>query len=82
MQIKLIGFDTRNGLRLLKNLLKVEKELKCKFIITKISSKNRDKYGIRVTPTLMIDNDVVSSGNVLSDREIKNLLKEKLILEY
>lgn len=82
MQIKLIGFDTKNGLKLLKNIEKVEKELKCKLNISKISSKNRDKYGIRVTPTLMIDNDVVASGNILSDREIKNILKDKLVIEY
>lgn len=81
MQIKIIGFDTKNGLRLLKNLEKVEKELKCKFNISKISSKNRDKYGIRITPTLIIENDVVASGNILSDREIKNIIKAKLIPE-
>lgn len=81
MKIKIIGFDTKNGLRLLKNLEKVEKELKCKFNISKISSKNRDKYGIRITPTLIIENDVVASGNILSDREIKNIIKAKLIPE-
>lgn len=81
MQIKIIGFDTKNGVRLLKNLEKVEKELKCKFNIAKISSKNRDKYGIRVTPTLIIEDDVVSNGNILTDREIKNIIKDKLVPE-
>jgi len=81
MQIKIIGFDTKNGLRLLKNIEHAEKELKCKFNITKISSKNRDKYGIRVTPTLIIEEDVVSSGNILTIREIKNIVKERLIPE-
>ena len=81
MQIKIIGFDTKNGLRLLKNLEKVEKELKCKFNISKIASKNRDKYGIRVTPTLIIEDDIVASGNVLTDREIKNIVKAKLVPE-
>lgn len=81
MQIKIIGFDTKNGLRLLKNLEKVEKELKCRFNISKISSKNRDKYGIRVTPTLIIEEDIVASGNVLTEREIKNIIKDKLVPE-
>ncbi len=81
MQIKIIGFDTKNGVKLLKNISKVEKELKCKFNISKISAKNRDKYGIRITPTLIIDDDIVSSGNILTDREIKNIIKTKLEVE-
>ena len=81
MDIKIIGFDTKNGTRLLKNIEKAEKELKCKLNISKISSKNRDKYGIRVTPTLIIDNDIVSSGNILTDREIKNIIKNKIQVE-
>ena len=81
MQIKIIGFDTKNGVRLLKNLEKVLKELKCNFNISKIASKNRDKYGIRITPTLIIDQEIVSSGNILTEREIKNFIKERLVLE-
>ena len=82
MEIKIIGFDSKNGLKLLKNIERVEKELKCKFNISKISTNNRDKYGIRVTPTLIIEDSVVSSGNVLTDREIKNIIKERLVEEY
>ena len=81
MQIKIIGFDTKNGTKLLKNLEKALKELECKFNISKISSKNRDKYGIRITPTLIIEESVVASGNILTEREIKNIIKEKLLLE-
>lgn len=81
MQIKIVGFDTKNGLRLLKNLEKAEKELKCKLNISRIASKNRDKYGIRVTPTLIIDEDIVASGNILTEREIKNIIKTKLVPE-
>ena len=80
MEIKLIGVDSKNGMRLLKNIEKVEKEIKCKFNILKIASKNRDKYGIREVPALMIENDLVSKGCVLTEREIKNIIKEKLEL--
>ena len=80
MEIKVIGVDSRNGIKILRNISKVEKEMKCKFNILKIASKNRDKYGIREVPTLIIENDIVSRGNVLSDREIKNIIKEKLEL--
>lgn len=80
MEIKIIGVDSKNGMRLLKNIEKIEKEMKCKFNILKIASKNRDKYGIREVPALMIENDLVSKGCVLTEREIKNIIKEKLEL--
>lgn len=80
MEIKVIGVDSKNGIKILRNISKVEKEMKCKFNILKIASKNRDKYGIREVPTLIIENDIVSRGSVLSDREIKNIIKEKLEL--
>ena len=80
MNIKIIGFDTKNGVKLLKNLEKAVKELKCPSNISKIASKNRDRYGIKITPTLIIEDDVIASGNILTDREIKNLIKEKLSL--
>lgn len=80
MEIKLIGVDSKNGIRLLKNIEKVEKELKCKFNILKIASKNRDKYGIRELPALIIENNVISKGCVLTEREFKNIIKERLEL--
>ncbi len=80
MNIKIIGFDTKNGVKLLKNLEKAVKELKCPSNISKIASKNRDRYGIKITPTLIIEDDVIASGNILTDREIKNIIKEKLSL--
>lgn len=80
MEIKLIGVDSKNGMRLLKNIEKTEKEMKCKFNILKIASKNRDKYGIREVPALIIENELVSKGCILTEREIKNIIKEKLEL--
>ena len=80
MEIKLIGVDSKNGMKLLKNITKVEKEMKRDFNVIKIASKNRDKYGIREVPALMIENDLVSKGCVLTEREIKNVIKEKLEL--
>ena len=80
MEIKIIGVDSKNGMKLLRNVSKVEKEMKCKLNVLKIASKNRDKYGIREVPTLIVENDIVSRGSVLSDREIKNIIKEKIEL--
>lgn len=78
MEIKIIGVDSKNGIKLIKNIEKVEKEMKLKFNVSKVSSKNRDKYGIREVPALMIDNDIISKGSVLTEREIKNIIKEKM----
>jgi len=78
MEIKVIGVDSKNGIKLIKNIEKVEKEMKLKFNVSKVSSQNRDKYGIREVPALIIDNDIISKGCVLTEREIKNIIKEKM----
>ena len=78
MEIKVIGVDSKNGIKLMKNIEKVEKEMKLKFNVSKVSSQNRDKYGIREVPALMIDDDIISKGCILTEREIKNIIKEKM----
>lgn len=65
-----------NGMKILKNLSKVERELDMEFNIEKIDSTYKKKYNINVIPALMIEDKVVSTGNVLTDREIKNYVKE------
>lgn len=78
MEIKVIGVDSKNGIKLMKNIERVEKEMKLKFNVSKVSSQNRDKYGIREVPALMIDDDIISKGCILTEREIKNIIKEKM----
>lgn len=78
MEIKVIGVDSKNGIKLMKNIEKVEKEMKLKFNVSKVSSQNRDKYGIREVPALIIDDDIISKGCILTEREIKNIIKEKM----
>ena len=63
-------------MKILKNLSKVERELNLEFNIEKIDSIYKKKYNINVIPALMIEDKVVSTGNVLSDREIKTYVKE------
>ena len=65
-----------NGMKILKNLSKVERELDMEFNIEKIDSTYKKKYNINVIPALMIEDKVVSTGNVLTDRGIKNYVKE------
>lgn len=78
IQLKVVGADCSNGMKILKNIGKVERELDCEMNVEKISSKEKEKYNIRVVPTLIINDTVVSNGNVLSDREIKNIIKQYL----
>ncbi len=72
----MIGADCSNGMKIIKNLNKVERELDIPLHIQKISGKDRKKYQIQVIPTLIIENKVVSHGSVLSEREIKNYIKQ------
>lgn len=65
-----------NGMKILKNLSKVERELDMEFNIEKIDSIYKKKYNINVIPALIIEDKVVSTGNVLTDRKIKNYIKE------
>ena len=76
VNIKVIGANCSNGMKILKNLSKVERELDMEFNIEKIDSTYKKKYNINVISTLMIEDKVVSTGNVLTDREIKNYIKE------
>ena len=76
VNIKVIGANCSNGMKILKNLSKVERELDMEFNIEKIDSTYKKKYNINVIPALMIEDKVVSTGNALTDREIKNYIKE------
>lgn len=75
MNLKLIGADCSNGLKIIKNLNKIERELDFSIKIDKITSENKSRYNVKVVPTLMVENEVVSVGNVPSERELKNILK-------
>ena len=64
VNIKVIGANCSNGMKILKNLSKVERELDMEFNIEKIDSTYKKKYNINVIPALMIEDKVVSTGNV------------------
>ena len=73
--MKLIGADTSNGIKIIKNINKLQKQLEYPLLIDKIDSTYKEKYNVKVIPTLIIDNVVVSSGNVPSDRELRNIIR-------
>ena len=78
MEFKLIGADCSNGMKIIKNLYKVEREVEVPINIEKIRANEKEKYGIKVIPTLIFDDQVLASGNVISDRELKNFIKQTL----
>ena len=78
MEFKLIGADCSNGMKIIKNLYKVERDVEVPINNEKISAKEKEKYGIKVIPTLIFDDQVLASGNVISDRELKNFIKQTL----
>lgn len=80
MNLKLIGSDCSNGLKILKNIKRVERELKCSLNINTIS-KNNNKDKTLVLPTLVIDGKIVSQGKVLTEKELKSIIKS-LLPEY
>ena len=75
IKMKLIGADTSNGIKRIKNINKLQKQLEYPLLIDKIDSTYKEKYNVKVIPTLIIDNVVVSSGNVPSDRELRNIIR-------
>lgn len=78
MNFKIIGADCSNGMKIIKNIYKVEREFEIPFNIERISSKEKEKYGIKVIPTLICDEKIISEGNVITDRELKNFIKQTL----
>ncbi len=77
MNLKLIGSDCSNGIKIIKNLKKVERELECSLKINEVSKKNNKQKHI-VIPTLILNDEIISEGRVISDRELKNILKPLL----
>lgn len=76
-EIKLIGANTKNGLKLKKIMERVidENEVSIPLIISNdIDDKTKNKYNIKEVPCIMIDDKIVSQGRVLTDREFKKIL--------
>ncbi len=77
MKINIIGESSSNRTKLIKNLNKATKETLLKNIeINVIDDKGTlNKYKSKNKPLLIINDIIISSGKILSDREIKNYIK-------
>ncbi|MBE6155251.1 MAG: thioredoxin family protein [Firmicutes bacterium] len=76
MKVKIIGNDSGNRMRLLKNVARALEKSKENFEIELLEDqKYLDKYNITNTPGLVIKEKVVSQGKILNEREIKNYIR-------
>jgi len=76
MEIKVIGENSSNRMKLLKNINKAVKTYDDKVEISLLESeKEINKYGITNVPGLVIDEKLVSQGKVLTERELINYMK-------
>ena len=76
MKINIIGENSSNRMKLLKNLNKVTKNEDINIEINVIDDKETlSKYKDKHKPILMINEKIISNGKILTDREIRNYIK-------
>lgn len=73
IDVKIVGVNCSNGIKLKKMLNRATEEIEEEVKITEIPEKDK-KYGIKDFPALIINDEIVSEGRVLSSREIKKIL--------
>ena len=74
MDIRVIGKNSSNRIKLLKNIVKVQKDIDFDFSILEDDGTLKKYQNIQM-PILTINDRIISSGKVLSDREIKQFIK-------
>lgn len=76
MKINIIGENSSNRMKLLKNLKKVTKNEDINIEINVIDDKETlSKFKDKNKPILMINEKIISNGKILTDREIRNYIK-------
>ena len=76
MEIKIIGKNSSNRMKLMKNIERASSNIEGKIDITLLEDeKSLNKYNITNSPALVISEKVVSQGKVLNEKEIKNYIK-------
>ena len=76
MNVKIIGSESSDRIKLLKNLNKAIDSLKMHVTPTiEEDERSIKNYNITNTPALIINNKVISQGKVLTEKEIVKFLK-------
>ena len=71
MNIKIIGYNCSNGIKLKKN---ISNEIEINLELLE-GDEYLNKYNIKNVPGLIINDKKVSEGKVLNDREILRMIK-------
>jgi protein-disulfide isomerase len=70
VEIKVIGTNSSNRIKLIKNVKKATDNK----VDIRLEEKD-NKYNISNTPALIINDKVISQGKILSEREIKKFIE-------
>ena len=73
MNIKIVGYNCSNGIKLRKNISKIN-ELEIDLELLE-GDEYLNKYNIKNVPGLIINDKKVSEGKVLNNREILRMIK-------
>ena len=75
IEIKIIGSNCSNGRRLLKLITKVKNINKFDVNINELNKvSDKKKYNVNMIPAIVVDDKIISQGQVISDKEIKKLI--------
>ncbi len=76
MEIKIIGQESSNRMKLLKNVGKAMEKIKGKISVSLLEEEEDAKrYNVSNVPALIINEKVISQGKVLNEREIANFIR-------
>ena len=76
MEIKIIGQESSNRMKLLKNVGKAMEKIKGKISVSLLEEdEDARKYNVSNVPALIINEKVISKGKVLNEKEIANFIR-------
>ena len=76
MEIKIIGNESSNRMKLLKNVGKALEKVKGKISVSLLEDEgDRSKYNVSNVPALIINDKVISQGKILNEKEIVNFIR-------
>lgn len=76
MEIKIIGQESSNRMKLIKNVGKAMEKIKGKISVSLLEEdKDMKKYNVSNVPALVINEKVISQGKVLNEKEIVNFIR-------
>ena len=76
MEIKIIGQESSNRMKLLKNVGKAMEKIRGKISVSLLEEdEDARKYNVSNVPALIINEKVISQGKILNEKEIANFIR-------